>query len=153
MKPTEGTRAEFFLQGFRFALATPDEARRWAFDIIEHDSVPPIWAIDVAMSVEGHSLEESLRAVPGERDRVVAGRLLLGAEALRLKRDELNLEDAALRAIHIYRALISDDYGSTFGSPYENLLYAQERGRDDEVGECKCALEAVLASEGMVVNE
>lgn len=72
------TVAEYFRIGLQIGLFMPEQAVAWADTEIASAEVPPEGMIEVAWSKGLASTMEALSAVPGERNKQLAGRWLLG---------------------------------------------------------------------------
>jgi hypothetical protein len=150
MHPSEATCAQFFLSGLAHGLTMERDARGWALGIIEMEQSPPSYIIDVALSSDRRGLENALSAVPGERDLVEAGRMLLGLLSHYLRAGEIDPIAASLKAVLVYRDLISyENYEGAVGFVYENFLYAQNENRS-LLPKCKEDLVNALAQQSRV---
>jgi hypothetical protein len=104
MPLSHATRAEYYRIGIETGLVAHEEVRDWAMGVIERMAEPPAEIIDVSWSRAQQSLEESLRAVPGERDQSQAGKLLLGLLRERHFDSKTDLTWCARKAMHVARA-------------------------------------------------
>jgi hypothetical protein len=97
------TVAEYFRIGLQVGLLLPDQAAEWATAVISDLATPPYEVIEVSWSKGLASTLEALSSVKGERDKQLAGHLLLGLIRDSLPESESGLHLAAHRAMSIAR--------------------------------------------------
>lgn len=73
----DGTVAACLLSGIETGLLGDEMAKEWAFQIIEAREQPPVEIIEVATAMRRSDLCDALKDVRGDRDRQLAGRILL----------------------------------------------------------------------------
>ena len=98
---THATVAAYFHVGVATGLLDFERAKVWAFGVIEALDDPPIEIIEVAMSGDHASALQNLGLVPGNADRALAGRWLLGVVLERLKASSFSAMEAARAAMRV----------------------------------------------------
>jgi hypothetical protein len=73
----DGTAAACLLSGIEVGLLDDEMAKDWAFQVIEAREQPAVEIIEVATARRRSDLCEALKGVRGDRDRQLAGRILL----------------------------------------------------------------------------
>jgi hypothetical protein len=139
------TIAEYFRLGLQVGLLTPEQAVAWADAQIAAAEAPPEGMIEVAWCKGLASTIEALGAVPGERNKQLAGHWLLGLmrEAVPESAEELQL--AAQRAMQIARhAELGDEAYYRFDMIDDELSLARTQVYGT-VEECRMNLVAALA--------
>lgn len=97
------TIAEYFRLGLQVGLLVPEQAVAWADTEIAAEEVAPDGMIEVAWSKGLASTIEVLSAVPGERNKQLAGRWLLGLMRQSVPESAEGLKLTAQRAMQIAR--------------------------------------------------
>lgn len=140
-----GTVAEYFRLGLQVGLLVPSQVVEWAdAEIAAVEEVPEeliavAWAKGLASSLD------ALAAVPGERDRQLAGRWLLGLLGKAISESDDGLQLAAQSAMHIARyAELGDDTYYSFDMIDDELSLAVTKVYGT-VEECRSNLIAELA--------
>ncbi|WP_395027811.1 hypothetical protein [Comamonas odontotermitis] len=142
--PSVATIAEYFRLGIQTGLIQPENAIAWADSEIAVAAPPADGIIEVAWSRSPASTMEALLAVPGERDKQLAGRLLLGL----LGKSDLNSEDAleaaAKRALYIARdAELGDETYAQFNA-IDDLISLASTKTYGTFEQCKSELTSTL---------
>lgn len=101
--PSFATVSEYFHLGLTVGLLSLEHASAWATSVLADQNDPPHEIIEVSWSKGLASTLDALTAIPGERDKKLAGRFLLGLirESMPDSDDELELD--VQRAMRIAR--------------------------------------------------
>jgi hypothetical protein len=139
------TIAEYFRVGLLLGLVEPEEAVAWADRTIACADEPDPAIIEVAWSTGVFSAIDALAAVPGERNKRIAGHWLLGLLRETLPESEAGLELAAQRAMQTARhAELGDETDYRF-DVIEDELYLARTNVYGTVKECRAHLLVELA--------
>jgi hypothetical protein len=139
------TIAEYFKLGLQVGMLQPSQAVTWADAVIASAEIPPEGIIDVAWSNGPASAIDALSAVPGERDKKIAGHWLLGLLRQSLPESEEELQLAAARALQIARqAELGDETYYRFDMIDDELSLARTKVYGT-VEQCRADLVALLA--------
>ncbi len=139
------TIAEYFRLGLQIGLLLPDQAVAWADEEIASADVAPEDLIDVAWARGLTSTVDALAAVPGERNKQLAGRWLLGLLAKSIPCSDEGLQLVAQRAMHIARyAELGDETYYRFDMIDDELSLARTKVYGT-IEECRANLVAELA--------
>jgi hypothetical protein len=139
------TVAEYFRIGMQIGLLLPEQAVAWADAEIAGAEDPPEGMIDVAWSKGLASTIEALGAVPGERNRQLAGCWLLGLMRGAVPESSEGLHLTAQRAMQIARhAELGDETYYRFDAIDDELSLARSKIYGT-VEECRSNLVAELA--------
>lgn len=122
---SEATRASYFLLGLEAGVISEATARDWAFaEIATHDE-PSIEIIEVAASRTREQLWEALKSIPGEPNRQLAGRQLLGLLKVDIPSSHAGLLAIARRAMQVARSAgLPDDVYYTFDQIDDEIFLA-----------------------------
>lgn len=118
----DATKATYLLLGLEAGLISEQAAREWAYSEIDSRDDPSIEIIEVAASRSREQLWESLKAIPGEPDRQMAGRQLLALLKVDIPTTYTGLLNVARRAMQV---------ASSSGLP-EDVYYSFDQ-IDDEI--------------------
>jgi hypothetical protein len=144
--PTNATIAAYYLYGLEAGIVTLQQAKDWAFSVVESMDSPPADIIDVALSSGLPEINEKLNAVTGERDVQLAGKWLLNALNRKFSSNELNLERITKQAMQVTRSTaLGDDEYYVFDSIDDSLSLAQS-GTYGSVERCRSELENALSA-------
>ena len=139
------TIAEYFRLGLQVGLLMPEHAVAWADEEIAAAEVTPEGMIEVSWSKGLASTMEALSAVPGERNKQLAGRWLLGLMRQAVPESPEGLQLAAQRAMQIARhAELGDETYYRFDMIDDELSLARTQVYGT-VEECRSNLVAELA--------
>lgn len=139
------TVAEYFRLGLQVGLLAPNQAVEWADAEIAAAEVVPEELIEVAWAKGLASTLDALAAVPGERDRQLAGHWLLGLLGTAIPESGDGLQLAAQSAMHIARyAELGDDTYYRFDMIDDELSLARTKVYGT-VEECRSNLITELA--------
>jgi hypothetical protein len=145
MKPSYATIAEYYRVGLEAGLIQPDDVRSWADGVIAELDQPPAEIIEVSWSKGVPELLENLNTIPGERDRSLAGRWLLGLLRDTLPQSDEQLSWAVRRAMQIAQSTgLGNDTYYQFDLVDDELFLARN-GQYGTVAECRRELESALA--------
>lgn len=114
--------ARYFLVGIDAGICTDDEARAWAFAVIDALDAPPGEIVEISWNKPRANLREDLLAVTGVAELETVGHWLLGLLRLRVS----NAPDASLRPLLTSARHIVNATG--LGEP---LLYNFEQVEDE----------------------
>jgi hypothetical protein len=122
------TVAEYFRIGLQVGLLLPEQATEWATAVISDLATPPYEVIDVSWSKGLASTLEALSSVKGERDKKLAGHLLLGLIRDSLPESDSGLHLAVQRAMSIAReAELGDETYYSFDIIDDELSLARTK--------------------------
>lgn len=139
------TIAEYFRLGLQLGLLLPDQAVAWADAEIAAAEVAPEELIEVAWAKGLACTVDALAAVPGERNKQLAGRWLLGLLGQSIPESSERLQLAARCAMHIARyAELGDATYYRFDMIDDELSLARTKAYGT-VDECRSNLVAELA--------
>jgi hypothetical protein len=142
---SHATIAEYFRLGLQVGLLMPDQAVAWADEKIASAQVAPEELMDVAWARGLTSTMDALAAVPGERNKQLAGRWLLGLLAQSIPSSDEGLQLAAQRAMYIARdAELGDETYYRFNMIDDELSLARTNAYGT-IEECRVNLVAELA--------
>lgn len=140
--------AEYFLVALHRGVARPEEAREWAFRIIEVEQDALGELVDVALSKDAASLEAALKAIGGPRDKLLAGKSVLQRISEHLLSGTYETKDAILVAMHTCQGVgLSQDLYYELDAMNENLEYARDTGTAKE-NDVRMELTALLGRFG-----
>ena len=143
--PSFATVAEYFRLGLKVGLLAPSQAVEWADAEMAATEEAPEELIEVAWAKGLDSTLDALAAVPGERDRQLAGRWLLGLLGKAVPESDDGLQLAAQSAMHIARhAELGDDTYCRFDMIDDELSLARMKVYGT-VEECRSSLIAELS--------
>jgi hypothetical protein len=126
--PSLATIAEYFRLGLQVGLLLPEHASAWATSVLAALDSPPYEIIEVSWSKGLASTLDALSAVPGERDKSLAGRWLLGLLRESIPDSEEGLQLAARRAMQIARdAELGDETYYRFDMVDDELSLARNK--------------------------
>lgn len=91
----DGTVAACLLSGIEAGLLDDEIAKDWAYQVIEARLQPPVEIIEVATARRRSDLCEALKDVRGDRDRQLAGRILLRHLFVELSAERMDVWIAA----------------------------------------------------------
>ncbi len=135
--------AEYLLIALQMGVIEPSEAREWAFRQIEANQVPDGEMIEVAWSKTDASLETSLKAIPGSRDRVAAGQAVLWRIRDQLLAGKYATDRIVLYAMHTCQhADLGRDLYYELDVIHENLTCEELQGQEEE---CRDELISLLS--------
>lgn len=97
------TIAEYFRLGLQIGLLLPEQASAWADSVIVAMDTPPGEIIEVSWSKGLASTLDALSLIPGERDKQLAGRWLLGLLRESITDSDEGFQLATRQAMHIAR--------------------------------------------------
>ncbi len=142
--PSIATIAEYFRQGIRVGLIQPETAIAWADTQIAATEQPVLEVIDVAWAKGSVATMDALAAVPGERDKSLAGRWLLAE----LGKTDLDSEDLFMtevqRAFWIAReAGLDDDVCYQFNA-IDDLVSLSLMNVSGTIEQCKVEFASAL---------
>lgn len=98
---THATLAAYFHMSIAAGLLDFERAKDWAYDVIEALDEPPIEIIEVATAGDRASSLQNPGLVPGNADRALAGRWLLGIVLGRLEASQFSAMEAARAAMRV----------------------------------------------------
>ncbi len=146
LNPTNSTIAAYYLYGLEAGIVTLQQAKDWAFSVVESMDSPPADVIDVALSSGLPEMNEKLNAIAGERDVQLAGKWLLNALNRELSSNPLNVERIAKQAMQVTRSTaLGDDEYYVFDYIDDALSLAQN-GTYGSVEACRSELENALSA-------
>ena len=144
--PTNATVAAYYLYGLEAGIVTLQQAKDWAFSIVESMDSPPADVIDVALSRGLPEINEKLNAVTGERDVQLAGKWLLNALNREFSSNPLNVERITKQAMQVIRSTaLGDDEYYVFDS-IDNSLALIQSGTYGSLEGCRSELENALSA-------
>lgn len=144
--PTNSTIAAYYLYGLEVGIVTLQQAKDWAFSVVESTDSPPADVIDVALSSGLPEINEKLSAVAGERDVQLAGKWLLNALSREFSSNPLNVERITKQAMQVTRSTaLGDDEYYVFDHIDDALSLAQS-GTYGSVEGCRSELENALSA-------
>lgn len=144
--PTNATVAAYYLYGLEAGIVTLQQAKDWAFSIVESMDSPPADVIDVALSRGLPEINEKLNAVTGERDVQLAGKWLLNALNREFSSNPLNVERITKQAMQVTRSTaLGDDEYYVFDSIDDSLALIQS-GTYGSLEGCRSELENALSA-------
>lgn len=139
------TIAEYFRLGLQVGMLSPDQVVAWVYAKIAETEVAPEELIELAWAKGLASTMDALKAVPGERNKQLAGRWLLGVLGQSLPESDEGLQLTAQRAMQIARdAELGEETYYRFDLIDDELSLARTRVYGT-VEECRSALTAELA--------
>lgn len=139
------TVAEYFKLGIQAGLIQPHAAIKWADSEIAATELPADGVIEVAWSKSTASVLDALLIVPGERDRKLAGRWLLGLIIQPAIDSEESLQIAAKRALQVAR---DSELGSEIYYQFDAIDDSISLARSKTYGtleQCRVELVAALS--------
>lgn len=145
MPSSHATRAEYYRIGLETGLIAHDEIRDWAMSVIERLPEPPAEIIEVSWSRTQQSLEENLRTVSGEKDRVRAGNWLLGLLRDKHFDSEADLTWCARKAMHIARAAELGEGIYYEFDRFEDDVFLAKNNPDGDLAACRRHMKESLA--------
>lgn len=138
------TIAEYFRLGLQVGLLLPDQAVAWADEEIAIAELASEELIDVAWAKGLTSTMDALAAVPGTRNKQLAGRWLLGLLAKLIPCTDEGLQLAIKRAMHIVQcAELGDETYGRFDMIDDELSLARANVYGT-IEECRAKLVAEL---------
>lgn len=144
--PTNSTIAAYYLYGLEVGIVTLQQAKDWAFSIVESMDNPPADIIDVALSSGLSEINEKLNAVAGERDVQLAGKWLLNTLSREFSSNPFNVERITKQAMQVTRSTaLGDDEYYVFDHIDDALSLAQS-GTYGSVEGCRSELENALSA-------
>ena len=145
MPLSHATRAEYYRLGLETGLVDPDEVRDWATSVIARLDEPSAEIIELSWSRTPQSLEQSLRAVEGDRDRTQAGERLLGLLREKHFVSESDLTWCARKAMHIARAAGLDEDVYYEFDRLADEIFLERNNPDGDLVACRQSMSEVLA--------
>jgi len=145
MGPSLATFAEYYRLGLEAGLLLPESAKNWAMSVVEELAEPPGEIIEISWSKGAAMTLENLRAVQGERDRVLAAHWLLASlrEANQTSDDELHR--VVQRAMQIAQAAeLGGDVYNRFDAIDDELSLARSNTYGSVI-ECRKELADALS--------
>lgn len=138
------TVAEYFRIGLRIGLLSPEQAVAWADARIADATAAPEGIVDVAWSKGLASTIEALGAVPGERNKQLAGCWILGLMRGAVPESSEGLHLTVQRAMQVARhAELGDETYYRFDAIDDELSLARSKVYGT-VEECRSKLVAEL---------
>ncbi len=139
------TIARYFRVGIEAGILEVEDARAWAFSIIESEEAPPSEVIDVSWSIPRAQLIEVLNSFAGDADAGLAGGWLLAVLRESLPKSNDSLKASVQCAMQIARSAELD--GSIYYKfdAIDDGLFLALSGTYGAVTECRSDFEAALA--------
>lgn len=123
----DGTVAACLLSGIEVGLLDDEMAKEWAFQVIEAREQPAVEIIEVATAMRRSDLCEALKEVRGDRDRHLAGRILLSHVFAELSAGTMNAWNAVATSELITRTMhFPESVYFEFSSLHDSLHLAND---------------------------
>lgn len=143
--PTNATIAAYYLYGLEAGIVTLQQAKGWAFSVVESMDNPPADVIDVALSNGLPEISEKLNNVTGERNVQLAGKWLLSALNKNFHSNSSSIERITKQAMQVILSTALGDEYYVFDSIDDSLSLAQS-GTYGSLEMCRSELENALSA-------